>query len=151
MNPKPSASPKYAAVVERSPWSRRRAQSSAKRRRDDGKRRDRADRAERARAGRTRSVAQGAKERVRTEVRREHEEALLEGRAVEAVPHRDEPRVRRQVLERQRVEQPEDEDCGESQRADGQASARGASALRRTCLGASKPRAKRAGSRRGVD
>ena len=49
------------------------------------------------------ALAEEAEERVRPEVRGEHEEPLLERRRREPVAHRDEARVRRQILEGQRV------------------------------------------------
>src|SRR5258706_4209154 len=48
-------------------------------------------------------------------MRREHEEVLLERRGREAMAHRDEPGMRGQILERQRVEQPEDERAREGE------------------------------------
>ena len=67
-------------------------------------------------------IAQVPKERIGAQVGGEDEEALLEGRSVEPVPHRDETRVCREVLKREGVEEPEDEDRRESQRGERQPS-----------------------------
>ena len=88
-------------------------------RRDDGQRRDRPDRAQRSERSHE-EVTQGSKERVRAEVRGENEEALLEGRRREPMAHGDQPRVGWEVLEGERVEQPEDEGRGEGQPAEGE-------------------------------
>ncbi len=102
-------------------------------RRQNRKRRDCANCAERA-CNPHETLSQKSKERIRTDVRRENEETLLERRLREPMAHRDEARMRRKILERQRVEKPKYE--RRLQRQKSETDPRGARAVRRARHGA---------------
>ena len=143
--------PRKPNAGERSPCSRRRAKSSARgvvmmESREHSHRRERATDANEA-------LAEKSKQRVRPDVRREHEEALLERGLGEAMTHRDESRVRGKILKGQRLEEPEDEDrrdrhCREPEPRPRRPEHRGA---RARSVGAGERRAVRRGvSRHGM-